>query len=86
MYPDSDIALREMEFALKTLPSYASTDELKFLYKDRAQMRFFKHDYLGALSDYVASDKITFNENLKVALLYKLQGNYKKAMSYCNNI
>lgn len=86
MYPKKDTALKEMDKAIKTLPTYASDHELKRLYKDRAEIKLFLGDYKGALNDFVNSDMITFNDSLKVALLFKMAGNYKEALSYCNNI
>lgn len=86
MNPKKTIALKEMEKAVQTLPSYASDKELRSLYKDRAEIKLFLGDYKGALNDFVNSDMITFNDSLKVAMLFKLAGNYKEALSYCNNI
>lgn len=86
MNPKKTIALKEMDKAVQTLPSYASDKELRSLYKDRAEIKLFLGDYKGALNDFVNSDMITFNDSLKVAMLFKLAGNYKEALSYCNNI
>lgn len=86
MNPKKTIALKEMDKAVQTLPSYASDKELRRLYKDRAEIKLFLGDYKGALNDFVNSDMITFNDSLKVAMLFKLAGNYKEALSYCNNI
>lgn len=86
MNPKKMIALKEMDKAVQTLPSYASDKELRSLYKDRAEIKLFLGDYKGALNDFVNSDMITFNDSLKVAMLFKLAGNYKAALSYCNNI
>lgn len=86
MYPKKKTALKEMDKAIKTLPAYASESELRSLYKDRAEIKLFLGDYKGALNDYVNSNMINFSDNLKVAMLFKIAGNYKEAMSYCNSI
>ena len=86
MYPNKKKALDEMNKAVQTFPSYASDSELKSLYKDRAEIRLMAGDYKGALNDFINSGDIQFNDNLKVAMLFKEQGNYREAMSYCNRI
>ena len=86
MYPDKKRALREMNKAIETLPSFAPEVELKTLYKERAMIRLMAGDYKAALSDYINSDDIQFNDYLKVAMLFKEAGNYREAMRYCNNI
>lgn len=86
MYSNKSNALKEMNKAIETLPSYADDAELKKLYKDRAEIRLFAGDYKGALSDFINSDDIQFNDNLKVAMLFKEQGSYREAMQYCNRI
>lgn len=86
MYPKKKTALKEMDKAIKSLPGYASDSELKSLYKDRAEIKLFLGDHKGALNDYINSDMITFNDSLKVAMLFKMAGNYKEALSYCNDI
>lgn len=86
MYPNKKKALDEMNKAIQTFPSYSSESELKSLYKDRADIRLMAGDYKGALSDFMNSGVIQFNDNLKVAMLFKEQGNYREAMSYCNRI
>lgn len=86
MYPNKKKALEEMNKAIQTFPSYSSESELKSLYKDRADIRLMAGDYKGALSDFMNSGDIQFNDNLKVAMLFKEQGNYREAMSYCNRI
>lgn len=86
MYKDKKSALREMDKAIQALPEYASESELQSLYRDRANIRMAAEDYKGALSDFMNSGVISFTDSLKVAMLYKVAGNYKEAMSYCNNI
>lgn len=86
MYPNKNSAVKEMDKAIKALPKAASDNELRMLYKDRAEIKLFIGDYKGALNDYINSDMITFNDSLKVALLFKVAGNYKEALSYCNNM
>lgn len=84
MYPDRKTALVEMDKAIASLPSYASDAELKSLYKDRAEIKLFLGDQKGALSDFINSGSISFNDNLKVAMLFRNAGNYREAMTYCN--
>ena len=86
MYPKKNIAIKEMDKAIEALPTYAPEAELKSLYKDRACIKMFLGDYKGALNDFINSGKIDFQDNLKVAMLFKLAGNYREAVSYCNAI
>ena len=86
MYSNKKKALDEMNNAIQTLPTYASDSELKKLYKDIAEIRLMAGDYKGALNDFINSGDIQFNDNLKVAMLFKEQGNYREALSYCNSI
>lgn len=86
MYNDKTIALKEIEKAFKSLPENASDEELKSLYRVRANIKIAAEDYKGALSDFMNSGVISFTDSLKVAMLYKVAGNYKDAMSYCNYI
>lgn len=79
-------AISEMDEAIKTMPAYVSDTELKTLYKDRAYIKLYVGDYKGALNDFLHSGNIEFNDNLKVAMLLKENGNYKDALSYCNAI
>ena len=72
MYPDKPTALKEMNKAIETLPSFASDAELRNLYKDRAEIRLFLGDHKGALNDFINSDLISFSDNLKVAMLFKV--------------
>ena len=90
MSKDKSRAITEMNKAIETLPNFASDQELNTLYKERAYIKLMDGDYKGALNDFVSagvsSNNITFNENLTIALLFKEVGNYREAMSYCNNI
>ena len=87
MYPkDINKALKEMDKAITTIPNYVSEKELQLLYKDRANIELYAGMYEKALSDFVRSEMIDFNDYLKVALLYKEVGNYREALSYCNAI
>ncbi len=77
----------EMNKALATIPTYASDKQLSDLYKDRAQLRIYFKDYKGALNDYArVSTDLSMTDRLKVAVLYKVNGNNKYALSYCNSI
>ena len=86
MYSNKKKALQEMNKAIATVPSFLPESEVKSLYKDRAEIRLMAGDYKGALNDFINSGNIQLQDNLKVALLFKEQGNYKAAMSFCNNI
>ena len=86
MYKNKKSALREMDKAISTIPTFVSDNELKSLYKDRAEIRLMAGDYKGALNDYINSGKIDFTDYLKLAMLFKEFGNYRAAMSYCNAI
>lgn len=86
MYQNKKKALDEINKSIQTFPSYLPEAELKSLYKDRAEIRLMAGDYKGALNDYINCDDIQFNDNLKVAMLFKEQGNYREAMSFCNRI
>ena len=90
MYKDKSKALKEMNKAIETIPTFVSDNELNTLYKERAYIRLMGRDYKGALNDFVnggvRAGNISFNENLTVAMLFKEAGNYKEAMAYCNNI
>ncbi len=79
-------AIAEMDLAIKTIPAYVNDYELKTLYKDRAYIKLYVGDYKGALNDFLHSGSIEFNDNLKVAMLLKENGNYRDALSYCNAI
>lgn len=79
-------ALKEMDKAIMSIPAYVPQSELESLYRDRAYIRMYVGDLQGALSDFCNSGKISFNDNLKMALLLKENGDYKNAMSYCNAI
>lgn len=87
MYPNGNAqALKEMNKAIELYPTYASEADLKKLYAERAQINMYMGNYKQALSDYMNSGEISFNDYLKVAMLYKMKGDYKRAMSYCNAI
>lgn len=86
MYKNKKKALKEMDRAIETIPTYIANSELESLYKDRANIRLMAGDYKGALNDFLNSGKIDFTDYLKVAMLFKEGGNYRAAMSYCNAI
>lgn len=80
-------SLREMDRAFVTMPSYISENRLSSLYKDRAMLKIYYKDYKGALNDYTMVDsRLELMDRFKIALLYKLNGNNKYALSYCNSI
>lgn len=86
MFPDKKGALVEINKAIELATTYATDDELKSLYKDRAEIRLMAGQYKGALSDFINSGDIQFLDNLKVAMLFKEMGSYREAMNYCNRI
>ena len=87
MYPEGNKqALREMNKAIELYPSYAPEAGLQKLYAERAQINMYIGNYKQALSDYMNSGSISFNDLLKVAMLYKMKGDYVRAMSFCNAI
>lgn len=79
-------ALLEIDRAIITFPTYGNDMDLSNLYRERAQIRTYWGDYKGALDDYIHSGNIDTQDFLRVAMLYKFNGNYKEAMSYCNSI
>ena len=87
MYPKGNKkAIEEMNMAIAMLPAYAPEAELKRLYAERAQINMYLGNYKQALSDYMNSGEIKFEDYIKVALLYRVVGNNKEALSYCNQI
>lgn len=80
------MALKEIDLAMKTLPSYVADSEVSKLHSERAQIRMFWGDYKGALNDMMKVKDPTIPERFRLALLYKKQGNNKYALSYCNSI
>lgn len=80
-------AMKEMHKAFVTMPSYVSDEKLSKLYKDSATLKIYYKDYKGALDDYTrVKTKLDLTDRLKLALLYKMNGNNKYALSYCNSI
>ena len=79
-------ALLEIDKAIKTFPSYTSDKQLASLYRDRAMIRIYWGDYKGALDDYLKADTSGLLDTFRVALLYKITGHYKEALSYCNDV
>lgn len=87
MYPDDNKrAIKEMDKAIALLPAFATEAQLQELYKERAQIHLFLGNYQKALSDYMNAGELGFNDYLKVAMLYRVSGNYRMALSYCNAI
>lgn len=79
-------ALKEIDKAINAYPAYMSEAGLEKLYKDRAQIKIFCHDYKGALSDYLKVTNLDFTDKFKLAMLFKVNGKNKHAMQTCNNI
>ena len=87
MFPkDNKKAIVEMDKAIATLPNYAKEEELLTLYRERAQIHMFLGNYKQALNDYARIKNPGFNDYLRIAMLYKIAGNYRVALSYCNSI
>ena len=88
MYKDKQkkTAISEMDKAILTLPDFVSEKELQSMYRDRAYIKLYTGDHKGALDDFLHSGKIEFNDYLKMAMLFKVNGNLKYAISYCNAI
>ena len=84
---DSKLAsLREMDKAIMAAPSYLSDNQISSLYAERAQLRMFWGEHKGALDDYLRVKSPSFMDKFKIALLLRKNGNYKEALSYCNDI
>ena len=79
-------ALKEMDEAIKTAPSYINENEMMNLYADRANLRLYWGEYKGALDDYLRVKDPNIVDKFKIALLYKKAGNNRYALSYCNSI
>lgn len=88
MYPNNkDVALKELERAFATLPEVAPKQELLRLYKDRAELELFFGGTREALRDYLlAKDMLGYDDLLKVAMLFKEEGNYREAVKYCTRL
>ena len=79
-------ALEDMDAAIQSFPAYMPDNILESLYRDRAQLKLFYRDYKGALNDYTRIENLDFNDFFKLAMLYKINGNNKHAVQYCNSI
>lgn len=79
-------ALRSIDMAVATIPTFASEYEVSNLFKDRAHIRMFFGEYSGALDDYLKVKDIDLTDKFKIAQLYKVKGLKKYALSYCNSI
>lgn len=79
-------ALIEMDRAIESYPPYMPKSGLQKLYKDSAQLKLFYKDYHGALNDYTKVQELDVTDQFKIAMLYKVNGNNKHAISSCNSI
>ncbi len=79
-------ALKEINKAINTYPTYLPEAKLLELYLIRAQIRLCNKDYNAALNDYMRLKSLSLFDKLRVALLFKESGNNKYAISYCNDI
>ena len=79
-------ALTEMDLAIESFPSAEANNNLKNLYKKRANIKLIAEDYKGALVDYSIAGNLDFNESLRVAILYTKLGKYDEATRDCTNL
>ena len=87
MFPkDKRKAMQEINKAITLLPSYADDKVLQSLYRDRAYIQMYYGENIGALNDFMHSGELQFMDYLPVALLFKENGDYRNALSYCNGI
>lgn len=80
------MALRELNKAILALPVYESDKVMYKLYKDRALVNMKLGNYKAALNDYLRCSNLSIQDRLRIALLFKLTENNKKALEYCNSI
>ena len=79
-------ALREINTAIRIVPTYISEDKVEQLYKDKALISIYFKEHKEALSEYVKLNKTDIYDDLRIAMLYKKNGHLKTAMSYCNDL
>ena len=84
--PKIAIADTEMNLAFDKLPKSASENEYKRLIGDRAYIRFYKGDYLGAINDFENASSLDFNDYLLLSMLYKKTAQYEKGLDICQKI
>ena len=79
-------ALKELDKAIQSYPVYMPENKLSKLYRNRAKLKFFCEKYKSSLNDFFKVDVLSTQDNLYVAMLFKLDDNYKESLKYCNRI
>ncbi len=80
-------ALVEMKKAIDSYPVEAEEKGLDQLYRDSAILNLYFGEYKAALSDYMmVHSELDIYDTLRIALLWKLNGDNKRALTYCNMI
>ena len=79
-------AYAEINKAIEIYPSYMGDAKLERLYRDKAIICLYFKDYKDALSSMVKTRPVNILDNLRLAMLFKANNNYKYALSYCNEI
>ena len=79
-------ALREMDLAVKTLPTFVSDEVLYKLYQDRGTLKLYYGDYKGALNDFLLIKQPSVEIKFKTAILMNNLGYNRMAIKYCNEL
>lgn len=79
-------AYDEINKAIELYPSYYGDNKLNNLYKDKGIIYLFFGDYKEALGALVKTCPVTILDHLRIAMLFKTNGNYKLALNHCNEI
>lgn len=79
-------ALKEINLAFKTIPSYVDDSKYYALCRDSAIIKLYLKEYSAALNDFQKLPSRNMVDNLRVAMLYRKLGNYKEAARSCNEI
>lgn len=79
-------AYDEINKAIAIFPSYLGDNKLEKLYKDKGMIYLYFGDYKEALSSFVKTKPVTILDFLRMAMLFKTNGNYKLALNNCNEI
>lgn len=83
---NKNAALREINKAIATYPSYLSEANYESLFHDRALIRIYYKDYSGALDDLARLKSPNMLDNFRIAMLLKEKSKLKLAVRYCNKI
>lgn len=83
---DKKSALKAINKAIETVPSYIDEKKVLGLYKDRALINIYFKENQAALNDYLRLKDLDIYDNLRIAQLLKEKGSLNMALSYCNNI